>query len=493
MQRRTTKGSPGTANFPLDSHWTETGAILAYNALMDAAGAAHATYEDVTPVITADYYGDLSEMLYPSGMYPEEYEHYLTAPSFAYLTAESSGISYLMEYRTERDTDRLKGESEDTASGVPAAEVEDASLLVEQDTVVTFNPEGSGSLYMFRDSFGNSLLPYMADTFESAVFSKIVPWDLTSDEVLSADVIIMEKVERHLPTLSGIAPIMAALEQNLTFSYSSGTTIYGSEEYLEYCLGSVPEDASGAVITVDDSLLEETGVSADPALSSAVTDSSAQVSASGTRSSSEDREAFRYGTVSITEMIDGDDLEISGTVSEELCAVNGRIYAAVTDDSGTSVYEAFCVSTDESDYGYALYLPKTALEGEILDVRIVLRNASVWTCVCEYRSSAYSRAISEAEDLAAEILKMYGEENPQLAYQKYLAVQEVAGERAAEESAGNTDVPDETAAADSDAQTGNEADPSETVVSRRYIEDCGLETGYWDITYADGHHDYIDD
>lgn len=33
---------------------------------------------------------------------------------------------------------------------------------------------------------------------------------------------------------------------------------------------------------------------------------------------------------------------------------------------------------------------------------------------------------------------------------------------------------------------------AKTEVSRVFIEDCGSDTGYWDITYSDGSHDYID-
>ena len=477
-----------------DSHWTETGAVLAYNALLDAGGIEHETYEDTEPVVTTDYYGDLSEMIYPSGMYPEEYERYLTDPSFVYVTAESSGVSYLDAYRadaadedgTEEDAagaDEADGGgdsdsaaedgSDDAAGGVAAADIEDASVLVEQDTVVTYNAEGSGSLYMYRDSFGNSLLPYMAETFETTVFTEIVPWDLTSDEVLSADVIIMEKVERHLPTLSAIAPVMAAVEQNLTFSYTSGTVIRSGESYLAYLVTGEEVLPDGEVIEADDSLLAE--------------DNS-------------------FGTIDAADTLDGNYIEITGTVSEDLCAVNGRIYAAVTDGAGTKVYEAFCVNTDDTDYGYTLYLAKEELEGDILNIRIVIRNGSVWTLACEYRTAEYNEAMAAAETLAGEILETYGADDPALAWQRYLAVQEAEalssaddGDAEEAESAESgdgvsaDDGDDDAGAEPEDGDSGEEEEDLSTVeVSRRYIEDCGLDTGYWDITYADGHHEYID-
>ena len=458
-----------------DSHWTETGAVLAYNALLDAAGIDHETYEDTQPVITTDYYGDLSEMIYPSGMYPEDYEQYLSDPSFEYVEAYSSGVSYLEEYRTawleEAAADAEEASAAAAAaSGVPASFIDDASILVEQDTVTTYNEDGSGSLYMYRDSFGNSLLPYMAETFESAVFSEIVPWDLTSQEVQDADVIIMEKVERHLPTLSGIAPIMPALEQNLTFSYTSGEVIGSDEEYMEYLItAQIPEGGAGSeIVDVSDADLTQ-------------------------------------GTLEMNDTTDGNYLEISGTVSEDVCAVNGRIYAAVTDDDGTAVYEAFCVDTSDSDYGYTLYLTKDEIAGDIRNIRIVVRSGSVWTSVYEYRSAAYEQSRATIEEQAKELLETYGAEDPELAWIRYQAVQESAAEENEDtedsegmegsEAGGNsgTDAVDADGSAQEASEESKEADLSTVVVSKRYIEDCGLDSGYWEITYADGHQEYIDD
>ena len=31
-----------------------------------------------------------------------------------------------------------------------------------------------------------------------------------------------------------------------------------------------------------------------------------------------------------------------------------------------------------------------------------------------------------------------------------------------------------------------------TEIGRRYVEDCGMDTGYWIIYYSDGHEEYID-
>lgn len=47
----------------------------------------------------------------------------------------------------------------------------------------------------------------------------------------------------------------------------------------------------------------------------------------------------------------------------------------------------------------------------------------------------------------------------------------------------------------SDTQIQNELQTESDImeVGRRYIEDCGSDSGYWEITYSDGHIEYIDD
>ena len=499
-----------------DSHWTEQGAILAYNALLDAAGIEHETYEDTEPVVSLDYYGDLSEMLYPSGLYPEEHAVYLTEPTFVYTAAESSGISYLPDSEDPDSDEDADASSSDARAGIAASEIEDASTIVEQDTVKTYQADGNGTLFMFRDSFGNSLLPYMAEVFETAVFSEIVPWDFTQEDVLAADVIILEKVERHLPTLSNIAPIMAAVERNYDFTYLSGDVLYSPEEYLRYCLGEEVSDSKYALsgeIAVDDSLLDETqenaGTGGRGSAAEELTDSEADEAAEAEGVSG------TGGTIEFAETLDGNYLEISGTVSEEICGVNGRIYAAVTDADGTAVYEAFCVSTDETDYGYTLYLAIDDISDEVYDVRIVVQSGALWTCVCEYRSQEYDEMLESTASQAAQLQETYGTERAWTSYQAYLeiaearAAEEAAGTAAAEEedtvSSGSADEEGDDASSESAGEEGGDAssgsadgsdseeDLSSIIVSQRYIEDCGLDSGYWDITYADGHHEYIDD
>lgn len=153
-----------------DSHWNEKGAVLVYNTLLDACGKPHETYGDAEPVQKRDYLGDLELMLFPVGGRAETRLQYPIADTWRYAEGEN----------------------------------------VEDQLIRTENGEGEGNLLMYRDSFGNSLLPYMAQTFSQAVFSKHVPYTMSDLVIYEPDVVIVEKVERHLPTLGTVPPLMSA-------------------------------------------------------------------------------------------------------------------------------------------------------------------------------------------------------------------------------------------------------------------------------------------
>ncbi len=176
-----------------DSHWNQKGAVMVYNALLNACGKEHETYENSQTQIVYDYYGDLNRMLFPTGGKPEQDLRYMGGTEWTYS----------------------KGES------------------VEDSLVITESQEGSQTLLMYRDSFGNSLLPLMAGEYAQAVFSKIVPYTFTDLALYWPDVVIVEKVERHLPTLAEVPPLMGAPEITLEgerIPVESNTTIELSKE-----------------------------------------------------------------------------------------------------------------------------------------------------------------------------------------------------------------------------------------------------------------------
>ena len=146
-----------------DSHWTAEGAAIAADALLGALGresafAAGPFSEDGLHV------GDLYQMLYPVGKGREAELVY--APGHAHETAS------------------------DPRGG-------------NAITIRTSSSAGTGTLYCRRDSFGIALYPYLADAFEQAEFSRSSDWSEDSFSTLDADVIILEIVERSIPSLLG--------------------------------------------------------------------------------------------------------------------------------------------------------------------------------------------------------------------------------------------------------------------------------------------------
>lgn len=63
---------------------------------------------------------------------------------------------------------------------------------------------------MYRDSFGNALLPYMAEVYETAYFSRALPYQLQDLAQHQADTLIIERAERFLPDMAQEAPYMEA-------------------------------------------------------------------------------------------------------------------------------------------------------------------------------------------------------------------------------------------------------------------------------------------
>ena len=59
-----------------------------------------------------------------------------------------------------------------------------------------------GKLFCWRDSFGISLYPYLANSYAEAFFSRSVSYDFDQVNSFGADTVILEIVERNLPNLA---------------------------------------------------------------------------------------------------------------------------------------------------------------------------------------------------------------------------------------------------------------------------------------------------
>ena len=193
--------------FARDSHWNNKGALLAYDRILTAFGKVHDDYSTAAVTRRKDFVGDLSRMIYPSGAEPEYNDYYGAEERYTYVT--------------------------DTKS-------------VEDGRIETVNPDAAGRLYMYRDSFGNALLPFFAAAYGDATFTKafpmILPADLANPDKPAPDVFVMELVERNLDWLITRPPVLispelswyqlAATQQN-SIAAEAKPCVY-SKDYIQF-------------------------------------------------------------------------------------------------------------------------------------------------------------------------------------------------------------------------------------------------------------------
>ncbi len=163
--------------FKRDSHWNDEGAMLAYNEIMTALGR-----KSIDPSTLeqgkAKHTGDVDSMLHP--VFPDPEEQRVADLSSAY---------------------RFTSESTD----------------VEENYFVTASEsaENGTSLIMYRDSFGNNLIAPFAASYAQAVFTKLVPYDMSERMCAFAKDVVVERTERHLAYFSTNPPYILAPERNI--------------------------------------------------------------------------------------------------------------------------------------------------------------------------------------------------------------------------------------------------------------------------------------
>lgn len=152
-----------------DSHWTNKGAVLAYNQMMAELTTGYENYEDVSYEVRKDHLGDLTEMLYPLNSELENNEYYQRNWAWSYANEVTDNMDEWIE---------------------------------------TINPSKTGTLLMYRDSFGESLLPFFAEAFGKGYFTRLVPYNMTNINQYQADYTIVERVERRISSFAAETPIM---------------------------------------------------------------------------------------------------------------------------------------------------------------------------------------------------------------------------------------------------------------------------------------------
>lgn len=149
--------------FAHDSHWNSKGAALGADLINRSFGMESSYFEADFSRQTA-HEGDLYAMVFPSAQ--------------------------------DTETNPVYGET---------LHYTFTSKATQPDAIV-LNTEGTGegNLLCYRDSFGNLLFPYLAESYASTKFSRSVSYDMTGSE----DYVAVELVERNLRYLIRNVPVM---------------------------------------------------------------------------------------------------------------------------------------------------------------------------------------------------------------------------------------------------------------------------------------------
>jgi uncharacterized protein YabE (DUF348 family) len=502
-----------------DSHWNNKGALLAYNALLDKAGKEHEDYADCSYTIDKTYVGDLNSMVYPLMELPEENYNYDYETLYKYVN------NNLIE------------------------NVEDSQVSVEDARVQTTNDSAEGCLLMYRDSFGNALLPFMANAFANGYFMKTTPYNL--DMHMSAykpDVVIVEKVERKIDELAYEPAVMTGTEVEIPDNHrtvktdtSVNVVIPESNSGYYEIYGEIDSD----VMEADSDIYVEVDV-----------DNGEKTAYKAFARSIQDGSDYGYVAYIPVESIKNDELSVevyitrdeytfqvaSYTVDKEAVITGSDdIVVSDVDSDSAAVSEAdeqadLDVTTDEEatsqNEGYITVT--VVADGKTTDISTTCSNLSQMVEAGEIDIDSEDRVIPELDDilLDGEVISIqrvdikeetetkeipYETENTtsssiyegetsvvtegvngeetityRVTYvdgvmeKKEKISDEVTKEPVNEVIATGTKKK-ETSKSNSGGSGGDSTTSTgKTVVAKEYVEDCGSDTGYWMIVYDDG-------
>ena len=175
--------------YRLDSHWNMRGAQLAAQALLKELKGCEVEFDSSVTGKKLPHTGDLYEMVYPAGSETEQ------------------DMAYDFTYQYDE-----KFHSADDI------------------TIHTKNSEADGSVFVYRDSFGINLHPFLAQSYGSACFSRNMPYRLTAVMEEQPDVLLVELVERNLNWLLERAPELPAPERTAVPAADTGARLKAQRE-----------------------------------------------------------------------------------------------------------------------------------------------------------------------------------------------------------------------------------------------------------------------
>ena len=214
--------------FAHDSHWNSKGAALGADLVNFAFGKESDYFSDAFAQ-SEPHDGDLYEMAYPTFRDPEQNPVYGGTLNFTY------------------EGNATKPDS------------------ITLNTLGT----GEGNLLAFRDSFGNLLHTYLADSFASSRFSRATAYDLVQTEELETDYVLIELVERNISYLIRNLPVMPApqREQKLPDKVSGTASVTVKEVKkpagMVKITGTLPEEVESPVYLICDGVTYEAFRQAD--------------------------------------------------------------------------------------------------------------------------------------------------------------------------------------------------------------------------------------
>lgn len=163
-------GSDEVLYYAQDTHWNNKGAAAAFDEIMKNTGKSE--WEDYSGLAYTNenlHSGDLAEMLYPEKVSLEEDAVWAKEWNWDYVEPVEDHMAEFIQ---------------------------------------TESPGKDGGLYMFRDSFGSALIPYFAEEYKTAEFSRLTPYKIADPVLYKADTVVIERAERNIDAFAEEAPLM---------------------------------------------------------------------------------------------------------------------------------------------------------------------------------------------------------------------------------------------------------------------------------------------
>lgn len=160
-----------------DTHWNNEGAAFAQKLIQKELNNDYTDYDNISKTEKKDFKGDLMKMLYPKG----------------------SELDYNVYYDKEFEF-----------------KYADGFKNTEDFKISAVNDSKDKSLVMYRDSYGNSLVPFMAEEYGKSYFTKIVPFNLEDIKEHEATDVVLEITQRHISYFVKYLPVMEAEFKELT-------------------------------------------------------------------------------------------------------------------------------------------------------------------------------------------------------------------------------------------------------------------------------------